>query len=116
MTAPATAITGCRKRGGTVSATRGHPAQCLTSAEAGNNSGMPAAALEMPTTHARAWLTTPTSDSDAGLSAPMVVVTSNGKTLQQESFDSAQVSGIAILVAAAMLLAILTGTVMFLIG
>jgi hypothetical protein len=77
---------------------------------------MPAATLEMPTANARTWLTTPTQDIDAAHRAPIVLVTGDGKTLERESLDSARAAGIAILAGAAILLAILTGTVMFLIG
>jgi hypothetical protein len=77
---------------------------------------MPAVTLEMPTANALTRHTTPSADVDVARSEPMVLVTGDGKTLQQKSLDSARAVGIAILVAAAMLLAILTGTVMFLIG
>jgi hypothetical protein len=75
---------------------------------------MPAATLEMSTTNA---LTRHTSaDVDVARSVPMVLVAGDGKRRQQESLDSARAACIAVLATAAMLLAILTGTVMLLIG
>lgn len=76
---------------------------------------MPAATLQMPASdsvspHA-------TSGDDHVLQAsPAAWITGDGKTLHQETLDSARAAGIAVLIAAAMMLAIIAGIVMLLLG
>jgi hypothetical protein len=73
---------------------------------------MPAATPEMATTNAPTRLTRPTEDIDASRSAPMVLITRDGRTLHEDSLGSARAAAFGILSAAAMLLAILTGTIL----
>jgi hypothetical protein len=77
---------------------------------------MRAATLEMPPADLLAPRPATSEEDHAARAARAALVTGDGKTLHQETLDSAQAAGIAILGAAAMLLALLTGIVMLLLG
>ncbi len=77
---------------------------------------MRAMTLEMPTSDvATPQVRSPRATSGEDHTSPAGLVTGDGKTLHQETFDSARAAGIAVLTAAAMALAILTGLVMLLV-
>jgi hypothetical protein len=77
---------------------------------------MPAATLATPRPDVVLPRTGPSENVDIASSSPTALVTGDGKTLHQETLDSARAAGIAVLATAAMALAILTGIVMVLIG
>lgn len=77
---------------------------------------MPAATLEMPRSDLLTAHAATSGENQGHQDSRAALVTGDGKTLHQEMLDSAQAAGVAILGAAAMLLALLTGTVMMLLG